>query len=159
MKDRDYWILLFSFSHSIRTTEHLELSDWFILFKWVYNVYSKCHVISFLIYSSQELLGEFTSKLGHFAVCLLAMSQWAKYSNSNEIITGLEAELIQEPSFVILVWMPEPSAYAAYSLLVLQTVTYSFGWRYIWSHKLSLAVCWFPVFLPAVSIYCWTFEI
>lgn len=32
--------------------------------------------------------------LGHFAVCLLAMSQWEKHSKSNKIITGLEAELV-----------------------------------------------------------------
>lgn len=74
-----------------------------MLFKQIYNVYSKCHVLSFLAFWSQELLAELTSKLGHFAASLLARSQWEKNPNSDKIITGLEALPVQEPGFVILV--------------------------------------------------------
>ena len=157
MRNRDGRPLLFSFSHWIRTTRSLEISDWFILPKWICNVYSKCHVISFGVFLSHELLNE-SIKLGHLAVSLLARTQWERHPNSDRIMRGLEALRMQEPSFGVLVKMPEPNAYTAWSLLVLQTVAYSFRWHYIWSHKLNLAIYWLPVFLPEISISCWIFE-
>ena len=74
MRNRDGRLLLFSFSHWIRTTGSPEISDWFILPKWICNVYSKCHVISFGVFLSHELLNE-SIKLGHLAVSLLARTQ------------------------------------------------------------------------------------
>lgn len=59
-------------------------------------------------------------------VSLLARSQCERNTNSDKTMRGLGAQQRQEPSFGILVKMPEPSAYAAWRLLILQTVAYSF---------------------------------
>lgn len=94
----------FLFSHWIRTTESLEVSHWFISFKQIYNVYSKCHALSFSVFWSQLLLAEFTSKLGHSAASVLAGSPWEKNPKCDKIVRGLEALPVQAPSFVIRVW-------------------------------------------------------
>ena len=93
----------FLFSHWISTTESLKISHWFILFKQIYNVCSKCHALSFSVFWSQELLAEFTSKLGHSVARSLAGSPREKNPSCDKIITGLEALPVQAPSFVILV--------------------------------------------------------
>lgn len=66
-------------------------------------------------FSCHELLDEFTCKLGHLAVSLLARSQWERNTNRDKTITGLGEPWRQEPSFVILVQISEPRASAAWS--------------------------------------------